>query len=98
EKAFTCVKYYSVATVGESSTDFFSYKNKNDLVSCLCVLSCVRLLSPWNFPGKNTGVHCHFPSPGDLPNSGIEPATPALAEDSLSLSHLGSPVHMQVTK
>ena len=32
-----------------------------------------------------------FPSPEDLPNPGIEPASPALAEDSLSLRHLGSP-------
>ena len=32
-----------------------------------------RLLCPWNFPGKNTG------SPGDLPESGMEPESPALA-------------------
>ena len=34
-----------------------------------------------------------FPSPGDLPKPGIEPASPALQEDSLSLSHQGSPLH-----
>ena len=27
---------------------------------------------PWNFSGKNTGVDCHFPPPGDFPNPGIE--------------------------
>ena len=32
-----------------------------------------------------------FPSPGDLPNPGIEPASPALQADSLPLSHQGSP-------
>ena len=32
-----------------------------------------------------------FPSPGYLPNSGIETASPALQEDSLPLSHQGSP-------
>ena len=32
-----------------------------------------RLLCPWNFPGKNTGTGA-FPSPGDLPKPGIEPA------------------------
>ena len=35
-----------------------------------------------------------FPSPGDLPNPGIEPestASPALQMDSLLLSHWGSP-------
>ena len=31
---------------------------------------------PWNFSGKNTGVGCHFPPPGDLPNPGIEPVSP----------------------
>ena len=37
-----------------------------------------RLLSPWDFPGNSTGVDFHFPSPGDLPDPGIEPWFPAL--------------------
>ena len=32
-----------------------------------------------------------FPSPGDLPNPGVEPGSPALQADSLPLSHQGSP-------
>ena len=36
-----------------------------------------RLLCPWDFPGKNTGVGLPFPSPGDLPDPGIEPMSPA---------------------
>ena len=32
-----------------------------------------------------------FPPPGDLPDPGIEPLTPALQVDSLPLSHWGSP-------
>ena len=31
-----------------------------------------------------------FPSPGDFPDPGIEPASPALQEDCLLLRHLGS--------
>ena len=31
-----------------------------------------------------------FPSPGDLPHPGIQPASPAWQADSLPLSHLGS--------
>ena len=31
-----------------------------------------------------------FPSPGDLPNLGIEPGSPALLADSFRLSYLGS--------
>ena len=30
-----------------------------------------------------------FPSPGDLPNPGIEPRSPALQADALPLSHQG---------
>ena len=32
-----------------------------------------------------------FPSPGDLPDLGIEAGSPALQADSLPLSHQGSP-------
>ena len=32
-----------------------------------------------------------FPPPGDLPDPGIELTSPALQEDSLPLSHQGSP-------
>ena len=41
-----------------------------------------RLLHPWNFPGKNTGVGLPFTPPGDLPDPGIHPVSsvfPALA-------------------
>ena len=33
-----------------------------------------------------------FPSPGDLPDPGIEPGSPALQADALPPSHQGSPV------
>ena len=61
--------------------------------SCLTVTYC-----PWGFPGKNTGVGCHFPPPGDLPNSGIEPtlpASPALQVDSLPVESPGKPQGLQ---
>ena len=32
-----------------------------------------------NSPGKNTGAGSPIPLPGDLPDPGIEPASPALA-------------------
>ena len=41
------------------------------------------LYSPWNSPGQNTGVGQPFPSLGDLPNTRIEPRSPALQADSL---------------
>ena len=48
------------------------------------------LYSPWNFPCQNTGVGT-FPSPGDLPNTGIEPRSPSLQVDSLPAEPQGKP-------
>ena len=45
--------------------------------------ACTRLLCPWDSPGKSTGVGLPFPSPGDLPDPGIKPRSPALQADSL---------------
>ena len=47
------------------------------------VLQPTRLLCPWDFPGKDTGVGLPFPYPGDLPNPGIEPGSPKLQADIL---------------
>ena len=56
--------------------------------------SCLTLCDPmdWDiFPGKYwSGLPS--PSPGDLPNPGIEPRSPALQVDSLPLSYLESPL------
>ena len=41
------------------------------------------LYRPWTSPGQNTGVGSLIPSPGDLPDSGIQPGSPALQADSL---------------
>ena len=45
-------------------------------------LQPTRLLCPWDSPGKNTGVGCHFLLQGIFPDPGIEPVSlmsPALA-------------------
>ena len=58
-------------------------------------LQLTRLFCPWNFPGKKVGG-LPFPSPGDLPNIGIKPTSPASPELAdrfffLPLSYPGSP-------
>ena len=53
-----------------------------------------RLLCPWDAPGKNTGVGCHFLLQGILPDPGLELMPPALQADSLPVSHLGSPKYL----
>ena len=40
-------------------------------------LQPVKLLCSWAYPAKNTEVGCHFLLQGNLPNPGIEPASPA---------------------
>ena len=60
------------------------------------ILSTVatRLLCPWDFSGKNTGVDCHFLFQGNF-NPGIEPSSPvspAWKEGSLPVELSGKPI------
>ena len=52
-----------------------------------------RLLCPWDFPGKNTGVGCHFLLQGIFATQGSKPCLLHLLYwqvESLSLRHLSS--------
>ena len=62
------------------------------VVVAACVLSCVgffltpqttRLLCPWDYPGKNTEVICHFLLQGIFLTQESNPGSPALQADSL---------------
>ena len=44
------------------------------------------------FPRQEYQGELPFPSPGDLPDQGIKPTSPALQADSLPLSYQGSPM------
>ena len=70
-------------------------------------LSCVRLFAtPWTvayqappsigFSRKECWSGLPFPSPGDLPNSGIEPGSPALQADALPSEPPGKPLPVYV--
>ena len=57
----------------------------SDSFATSCTIAC-QLLCSWDSSGRNTGAICHFFSPGDLPNPGMEPmfpVSPALQADSL---------------
>ena len=64
----------------------------------LCPLGeAPRLLCPWNFPGKNTGVGCHFLLQRIFPTQGSNPQLLHLLHwqaESLPLRHLGSPTQL----
>ena len=47
----------------------------------------IRLLCPWNSPGKNTGVGCHFLLQGIFPAQGSNPGLPHCRQTLYSLSH-----------
>ena len=47
-------------------------------------------LSPWNFPGKSTGVGCHFLLQGIFPTQGLNPGLP-LQADALPSEPPGKP-------
>ena len=63
----------------------------------LVTKSCLTLVTPWTvahwaslsmgFSRQEYWRGLPFPSPGDLPNPGIEPTSPALQADSLLLIH-----------
>ena len=72
----------------------------------MCMLSCsfvsnslqahgqqpARLLCPWDLPGKNTGVGCHFLLKGTFLTQVLKPTglmSPALKADPLPLCPLG---------
>ena len=60
---------------------------------CLCAQLCLTLLIPWTvahqaplsmrFSRREYWSGLPFPSPGDLPDPGIKPGSPALQADSL---------------
>ena len=60
-----------------------SYPTFWDLMGC-------RLLCPWDFPGKNTGVGCHFLLQVIFPTQGSNPCLLHWQADSLPLSQLRS--------
>ena len=68
-------------------------------VSCLVMPYCLQphglqptsLLCPWDFSRQGYWSGLPFPSPGDLPNPGIEPRSPALQADSLPTELQGKP-------
>ena len=57
-------------------------------------LQPIRILCRWDFPGKNTGVGCHFLLQGIFLTQGWNPCLLHGQADSLPLHHLGS--HMLV--
>ena len=54
-------------------------------------LQSTRLLSPWDFPGRTTGVGCHFLLQGIFSNQGLKLHLLQWQAYSFLLNHPGSP-------
>ena len=55
-------------------------------------LKPVRLLCPWDFPGKSAGVDCHFLLQGIFPTQESNLGLPHCRQTLYRLSHQGSPL------
>ena len=72
-------------------------KSKNETVSCSVVsdslgphgMLLTGLLCPWNFPGKNTEVGCHFLLQGIFLTQGLNPGLLHCKQILDRLSHQG---------
>ena len=54
------------------------------------IRSLTRLLCPWGFSRQEYWSGLPFPPPGDLPDPGIEPSSPALQVDALPFEPPGT--------
>ena len=81
-----------------SQNSYNHEKGKDESESCSLMSNFLQphvLYSPWNSPGQNTGVGSRS-LPGDLPNPGIKPKSPALQADSLPAEPPGKPKNTAV--
>ena len=72
-------------------------KNSESEVTQLCPTLCnsmdckpIRLLHPWDFPGKSAGVGCHFLLQGIFPTQESNPGLPHCRQTLYRLSHQGT--------
>ena len=53
-------------------------------------VACTKLLHPWDFLGKSTGVGCRFLLQGIFPTQGLNPGLPHCRQTLYHVSHQGS--------
>ena len=87
--------YQSVLKINAHTNLRVNVYTKKGVLQCVCAqsLSHVRLCNPMDYSPPGSSVHgilqarilewLPCPSPGGLPNPGIEPRSPALQADSL---------------
>ena len=81
-----CKTVKSVCTCGKWKWSRSVMSNSLQPMNC----KPARLLRPWDFPGKDTGVGCHFLLQGIFPTQGLNLGLRHCRQTLYRLSHLGS--------
>ena len=84
-----------IARVSHHHQNFTEAQRQARTLSCSAVSDSLkphgeqpaRLLCPWDFPGKSTGVGCHFLLQGIFPPQGLSPHLQRLLHYREILSH-----------
>ena len=66
-------------------------KSRSEVPQACPTLQPHELLHPWDFPGKSTGVGCHFLLQGTFPTQGLNLGLPHCRWTLYPLSHQGRP-------
>ena len=85
--------YSDITQPGMANMQFAHHFFSAYMCMCAYMLNCfshVRL-HPWNFPGKNTEVSCHFLLQGIFPTQGSNLGLPHYRQMHYHLSHQRSP-------
>ena len=96
------ITWLSLYTINTSPWNLCLSWFQNEILLFLFARSCptllwshgllpTRFLCPWDFPGKNTAVGCHFLLRGIFLIQGLNPHLLHLQADSLPLSQVGNP-------
>ena len=88
--------FFSITTFVEVRTVISKWCKWNCSVvsdSAVPWIVVTRLLHPWNFPDKSTGVGCRFHLQGIFLTQGSNPGLPHCRQTPYHLSHQGSLVH-----
>ena len=97
----TCLLHWQAGSLPRSQQGLHGTKIKRMISEVKVTQSCQTLATPWTvahkgplsmgFSRQDYWSGLPFPSPGDLPDPGIEPMTPALQADSLPTELGGKP-------
>ena len=89
--------------IRQTLTDIKGETDSNTIIVQSLAQSCPTLCNPWTvahqaplsmgFSRQEYWSGLPFPSPGDLPDPGIKPRSPALQEDALTSEPPGKPSH-----